>query len=67
MAPGRFHSYVFRVPDDFLSDVTEPCLNFLYTSGLDPSRDYNSGLVGPILICKKGYGIVQVEWCALYR
>ncbi|GFN78603.1 hephaestin-like protein 1 [Plakobranchus ocellatus] len=53
--PGKIHTYVFRVPDDFLLNVTEPCLNFMYTSGLDPSKDHNSGLVGPILICKKGY------------
>ncbi|KAK3764111.1 hypothetical protein RRG08_039283 [Elysia crispata] len=53
--PGKVHTYVFRVPDDFLTNVSEPCLNFLYTSGVDPSRDYNSGLVGPVLICRKGY------------
>ncbi|GFS05338.1 hephaestin-like protein 1 [Elysia marginata] len=52
---GKLHTYVFRVPDDFLDNVTAPCLNFLYTSGPDMYRDYNSGLVGPILICKKGY------------
>lgn len=52
---GEAHTYVFRVPDDFLDDVTVPCLNFLYTSGVEPYQDYNSGLVGPILICKKGY------------
>uniref|UniRef100_A0A4W4GG06 ferroxidase n=1 Tax=Electrophorus electricus TaxID=8005 RepID=A0A4W4GG06_ELEEL len=31
-----------------------PCITYLYFSSTDPIRDTNSGLVGPLLVCKEG-------------
>ncbi|XP_007436319.1 hephaestin isoform X2 [Python bivittatus] len=31
-----------------------PCLTWMYSSAVDPTRDTNSGLVGPLLICRPG-------------
>ncbi|XP_012936333.1 hephaestin-like protein [Aplysia californica] len=53
--PGHYHTYVFQVPDDLVDNTTEPCRNYLYTSAFDPLRDHNTGLVGPLLVCRKGY------------
>ncbi|KAH9487801.1 hephaestin-like 1 [Bulinus truncatus] len=52
---NQVHTYRFDVPDDLLDDCTSPCKNFLYTSSYDQSRDRNAGLVGPLLICRRGY------------
>ncbi|CAL1527322.1 unnamed protein product, partial [Lymnaea stagnalis] len=38
-----------------LDDTYQPCKSFLYTSAHDPTLDHNTGLVGPLLICRKGY------------
>uniref|UniRef100_A0A672PML9 ferroxidase n=1 Tax=Sinocyclocheilus grahami TaxID=75366 RepID=A0A672PML9_SINGR len=44
---------------DCVSDVpclgiSSACLSYLYYSAVDPVRDTNSGLFGPIQVCKKG-------------
>uniref|UniRef100_A0A8C5WYB9 Plastocyanin-like domain-containing protein n=1 Tax=Laticauda laticaudata TaxID=8630 RepID=A0A8C5WYB9_LATLA len=31
-----------------------PCLTWMYSSAVDPTKDINSGLVGPLLICRPG-------------
>uniref|UniRef100_A0A4W6DC74 ferroxidase n=1 Tax=Lates calcarifer TaxID=8187 RepID=A0A4W6DC74_LATCA len=36
------------------SSSDPPCIPYLYYSGTDPAWDTNSGLVGPLLVCKKG-------------
>ncbi|KAH9508746.1 hypothetical protein Btru_049801 [Bulinus truncatus] len=50
---GQVHTYTFYVPTNLLDDASEPCKVFLYTSGVDPRRAQNTGLVGPLLICRK--------------
>ncbi len=30
-----------------------PCISYLYFSSSDPVIDTNSGLIGPLLVCKK--------------
>uniref|UniRef100_A0A8C8VRC4 ferroxidase n=1 Tax=Pelusios castaneus TaxID=367368 RepID=A0A8C8VRC4_9SAUR len=37
----------------FLGDSDPPCLTYLYYSASDPVMDTNSGLVGPLLVCRK--------------
>uniref|UniRef100_A0A3B4DAU7 ferroxidase n=1 Tax=Pygocentrus nattereri TaxID=42514 RepID=A0A3B4DAU7_PYGNA len=36
------------------SDSDPPCISYLYFSSSDPVRDTNSGLIGPLLVCKRG-------------
>ena len=31
-----------------------PCLTYLYFSAVEPIKDTSSGLVGPLLVCKRG-------------
>ncbi|XP_059140979.1 ferroxidase HEPHL1-like [Physella acuta] len=52
---NQVHTYRFDVPTNLLEGSSEPCLSFLYTSMHDPVRDHNTGLVGAILVCQKGY------------
>uniref|UniRef100_A0A673KXS9 Hephaestin n=1 Tax=Sinocyclocheilus rhinocerous TaxID=307959 RepID=A0A673KXS9_9TELE len=52
-----FHSFLRRyewlVPKDGGPTEKDPdCITYLYYSAVDPIRDTNSGLVGPLLICK---------------
>ena len=52
--PGTVHTYEWLVPigagptDGDGAD----CLTYLYYSGVDPVKDTNSGLAGPLLICR---------------
>ncbi|KAK9962618.1 hypothetical protein ABG768_007975 [Culter alburnus] len=53
VAPGKKFTYHWRVIEGPSSD-DPPCLSYLYYSAVDPVRDTNSGLFGPIQVCKKG-------------
>ncbi|XP_036129481.1 coagulation factor V isoform X3 [Molossus molossus] len=55
VAPGHEYTYEWTVGED--SGPTQddpPCLTHLYYSYDDLVQDFNSGLIGPLLICKKG-------------
>ncbi|KAG7317660.1 hypothetical protein KOW79_018695 [Hemibagrus wyckioides] len=53
VAPGQKFKYQWRVTEG-PSDSDPPCLSYLYYSATNPVRDTNSGLVGPLKVCKKG-------------
>ncbi|XP_058232223.1 hephaestin-like protein 1a isoform X2 [Hemibagrus wyckioides] len=53
VAPGQTFTYRWRVTEG-PSNSDPPCLSYLYYSATDPVRDTNSGLVGPLQVCKKG-------------
>lgn len=53
VAPGGKFTYRWRVIEG-PSSSDPPCLSYLYYSAADPVRDTNSGLFGPIQVCKKG-------------
>ncbi|XP_028443548.1 ceruloplasmin-like [Perca flavescens] len=53
--PGTIHTYEWTVPVGAGPVEGEAdCLSYLYYSGVDPVKDTNSGLVGPLLICRPG-------------
>ncbi|XP_006887516.1 PREDICTED: coagulation factor V [Elephantulus edwardii] len=55
VAPGQEYIYEWKITED--SGPTQddpPCLTHLYYSYENLTQDFNSGLVGPLLICKKG-------------
>ncbi|KAM4772613.1 ceruloplasmin [Rhinophrynus dorsalis] len=53
VAPGETFTYVWEVPDHVGSTIHDlNCLPWLYFSSVDVIRDTNSGLVGPLLVCK---------------
>lgn len=51
---GNF-TYIWVLPPDVGPTASDPpCLTWMYSSAVDPTRDTNSGLVGPLLICRPG-------------
>ncbi|MBN3306769.1 HPHL1 protein, partial [Amia calva] len=51
--PNEVFSYRWTVTDG-PSPSDPACISYLYYSASDPIRDTNSGLCGPLLLCKKG-------------
>lgn len=51
--PGQNFTYEWQVLEG-PSPTDAPCIPYLYFSATDPVADTNSGLVGPLLVCKKG-------------
>ncbi|WAQ95424.1 HEPH-like protein [Mya arenaria] len=53
--PGELGSYTFTVPWGVgPGDDDSACLTYMYYSGVNMERDINTGLVGPLLICRPG-------------
>ncbi|MGH0185635.1 UNVERIFIED_CONTAM: hypothetical protein FKN15_018576 [Acipenser sinensis] len=53
--PLQKFTYEWTVPEYAGPTPSDPpCLTRMYFSAVDPIRDTNSGLVGPLLICKAG-------------
>ncbi|XP_067584689.1 coagulation factor V isoform X1 [Pseudorca crassidens] len=55
VAPGQEYTYEWNISED--SGPTHddpPCLTYIYYSYENLVHDFNSGLIGPLLICKKG-------------
>ncbi|XP_056131996.1 ceruloplasmin [Lampris incognitus] len=51
--PGTVYTYEWVVPVGAGPvDGEADCLNYLYYSGVDQVKDTNSGLVGPLLVCR---------------
>ncbi|XP_062868994.1 ceruloplasmin isoform X2 [Trichomycterus rosablanca] len=51
--PDTTYKYEWVVPKGGGPTENDPdCITYLYYSAVDPIRDTNSGLVGPLLICK---------------
>ncbi|KAM4548230.1 ceruloplasmin [Odontesthes bonariensis] len=55
VAPGAMMIYEWTLPESH-SPVSEDnnCMTRFYHSHVTPPRDINSGLIGPLLTCKKG-------------
>ncbi|XP_062983231.1 ferroxidase HEPHL1 [Elgaria multicarinata webbii] len=53
--PGTNYTYTWPVTDEFAPTSTDPrCLTWIYHSHIDTPKDINTGLIGPLLVCKKG-------------
>ncbi|CAB1346519.1 unnamed protein product [Coregonus sp. 'balchen'] len=53
--PGGEHTYYWEVTSDVVPRAADPsCLTYTYLSHFDIVQDYNSGLIGTLLICKAG-------------
>ncbi|XP_064182093.1 coagulation factor VIII [Anguilla rostrata] len=53
--PGGYYRYVWDIqPADGPTLMDPDCLTYSYTSQVDIIRDFNSGLIGTLLICKAG-------------
>uniref|UniRef100_A0A8C3SVH6 Ceruloplasmin n=2 Tax=Chelydra serpentina TaxID=8475 RepID=A0A8C3SVH6_CHESE len=55
VSPGASYTYEWKVSEDVGPTQEDPdCLTWLYYSATDSVKDTNSGLVGPLLVCRKG-------------
>nr|XP_006974825.2 coagulation factor V [Peromyscus maniculatus bairdii] len=55
VAPGGEYTYVWLITEDSGPTPDDPpCLTHIYYSYENLTQDFNSGLIGPLLICKKG-------------
>ncbi|XP_053562480.1 coagulation factor V [Bombina bombina] len=53
--PGQVYTYVWEITEDVGPKEADPfCLTYTYYSHENMVQDINSGLIGPLLICKKG-------------
>lgn len=53
--PNREHVYYWEVTPDVSPQPNDPtCLTYTYVSHQNVVEDYNSGLIGTLLICKPG-------------
>lgn len=52
--PGQTFIYEWEVPEAVGPTPEDPdCLTRMYYSASDPIKDTSSGLVGPLLVCRK--------------
>ncbi|XP_042749431.1 ceruloplasmin-like, partial [Lagopus leucura] len=55
VSPGATFTYEWNVPEDVGPTDQDPdCLTWFYYSAVDSVRDTSSGLVGPLVVCRKG-------------
>ncbi|XP_059121063.1 ceruloplasmin [Peromyscus eremicus] len=55
VAPKETFTYEWTVPKEMGPTYADPvCLSRMYYSGVDPTKDIFTGLIGPMKICKKG-------------
>lgn len=53
--PGGEYTYQWVISEDSGPTPDDPpCLTHIYYSYENLTQDFNSGLIGPLLICKKG-------------
>ncbi|KAM6986712.1 coagulation factor V [Aplochiton taeniatus] len=53
--PNGQHTYYWELTSDVAPQSADPdCLTYTYTSHFDVVKDYNSGLIGTLLVCKPG-------------
>uniref|UniRef100_W5M0R5 ferroxidase n=1 Tax=Lepisosteus oculatus TaxID=7918 RepID=W5M0R5_LEPOC len=53
--PGGEHKYIWEVTKEIAPTMDDPpCLTYTYFSHVNLVKDFNSGLIGALLICKEG-------------
>ncbi|XP_037136671.1 coagulation factor V isoform X1 [Syngnathus acus] len=53
--PNGKNTYIWKVPRKHAHNPDEPhCQTWTYHSGVNPEKDIQSGLIGPLLVCPEG-------------
>uniref|UniRef100_UPI0010A077F5 LOW QUALITY PROTEIN: hephaestin-like protein 1 n=1 Tax=Podarcis muralis TaxID=64176 RepID=UPI0010A077F5 len=53
--PGSNYTYTWLVTDEFSPTPADPrCLTWIYHSHIDTPKDISTGLIGPLVVCRKG-------------
>ncbi|PKU34320.1 hephaestin isoform x1 [Limosa lapponica baueri] len=67
VSPGGNYTYTWTIPEDHSPMADDPnCLTWIYHSHIDAPKDIASGLIGPLLTCRKaGMGaLYEVRPCS---
>lgn len=54
MFPGEQYLYVLHASEQSPVDGDSNCVTRIYHSHVDAPKDIASGLIGPLILCKKG-------------
>lgn len=61
VSPGGVYKYIWDIQPNSGPAATDPeCLTYSYSSRVDIVRDFNSGLIGVLLICKSGVCVCEI-------
>lgn len=61
--PGGSHIYNWTIPEGHAPTDADPaCLTWVYHSHVDAPRDIATGLIGPLITCKRGTGPKAELW-----
>lgn len=64
--PNSEHVYNWEVTSEVAPQKNDPtCLTYTYVSHKDVVEDYNSGLIGVLLVCKPGEGLKRFQDCLM--
>lgn len=59
--PGGSHIYNWTIPEGHAPTDADPaCLTWIYHSHVDAPRDIATGLIGPLITCKRGTGLTGI-------
>ncbi|XP_077970819.1 ferroxidase HEPHL1-like [Styela clava] len=62
--PGETYTYVWPVPDRVSPlEKDDNCITHMYSSFASLDVDQHTGLVGPIVICKRAIEVQITQWC----
>ncbi|XP_031232289.1 ceruloplasmin isoform X2 [Mastomys coucha] len=54
--PGEVRTYIWQIPDrSGAGSEDSPCIPWAYYSTVDRVKDLYSGLIGPLIVCRKSY------------
>ncbi|XP_039096959.1 ceruloplasmin isoform X2 [Hyaena hyaena] len=54
--PGETHTYVWKIPQRSGAGIEDSaCIPWAYYSTVDQVKDLYSGLIGPLIVCRKNY------------
>ncbi|TKC42759.1 hypothetical protein EI555_017427, partial [Monodon monoceros] len=55
-APGETRTYIWKIPERSGAGIEDsPCIPWAYYSTVDRVKDLYSGLIGPLIVCRKHY------------
>ena len=67
IAPGKLYNYKWKVSErSGPGPADTACVTWAYFSDVDPVKDTNTGLVGPLIICRK-VGVTPNDRCSQMR
>ncbi|XP_043556810.1 coagulation factor V [Chiloscyllium plagiosum] len=53
--PNQEHTYTWNITEEMGPSTSDPqCLTYIYSSDIDVIKDFHTGLIGALLICKPG-------------